>query len=270
MAVSCGDCDRCTGGLPQKCRYLRKYGHERIGAHWELNGGFATHVHVLAGTAIVPVGERIPARVAAPAACGAATAWAALRRAAREVAVPGAVVLVTGAGLVGLSATAIAADRGAKVIVSDPDKKRRRLARRFGAAVTIDPRDAGALDTALLGLGAAEVGIAIEASGDGSAVATAVGAVGVGGVAVLVGSVSPGPAVPMDAEAVVRGLVTIAGVHNYTGDDLRETVEYLRGAWGRRPFEDLVDPVLSLADADEALALAGPGGGLRVGIDPRR
>ena len=273
VAVSCGDCDRCTSALPQKCRHLRTYGHERIGAHWELSGGLATHVHVLAGTAIVPVGERIPARVAAPAACGAATAWAALRRAEREVPLPRSIVTVTGAGIVGLSATAIAADRGATVIVSEPDKKRRRLARLFGAAATIDPCDAGALETALRGLGVGGVegvDIAVEASGAPSAVETALTAVGVGGVAVLVGSLSPAPPVSMDAEAIVRGLVTIAGVQHYTGDDLRDAVEYLRGAWGRHPFEDLVDPVLPLAAADEALALAAAGGAFRVGVDPRR
>ena len=33
---------------------------------------------------------------------------------------------------------------------------------------------------------------------------------------------------------------------------------------------DLVDPVLPLAAADEALALAAAGGAFRVGVDPRR
>ena len=86
----------------------------------------------------------------------------------------------------------------------------------------------------------------------------------------LVGSLSPAPPVSMDAEAIVRGLVTIEGVQHYTGDDLRDAVEYLRGAWGRHQFEDLVDPVLPLAAADEALALAAAGGAFRVGVDPRR
>jgi len=273
VAVSCGECDRCGRGIPQKCRRLRKYGHERVGAHWELVGGFATHVHVLAGTPIVAVGEWMPARVAAPAACGAATAWAALRRAEREVPLGragGATVLVTGGGLVGLSAAAIAAARGAFVIVSDPDDGRRALARRFGAAAAIDPCDAGALDAALATAGRDEVDVAIEASGAGAAVDTAVAAVGVGGVVVLVGSVFPGGRQIVDPERIVRGLITIAGVHNYTGDDLRDTVAFLRDSGARYPFEDLVDPVLPLDRLDEAFALAGPGGPIRVGIDPRR
>ena len=72
------------------------------------------------------------------------------------------------------------------------------------------------------------------------------------------------------ATICARPSSTSAGVQHYTGDDLREAVEYLRGAWGRHPFEDLVDPVLPLAAADEALALAAAGGAFRVGVDPRR
>ena len=270
IGISCGQCDLCRRGLTQKCRALRKYGHERIAPHWELSGGFATHAHLLAGTAIVPVGEQVPARVAAPAACGGATAWAALRRAEREVDLDGALVLITGAGLVGLSATAMAADRGAEVIVSDPSKKRRRLAARFGAAETVDPADADALSEVLRERGRAGVDVAVEASGVGAAVGASIGAVDVGGIAVLVGSVSPGPVVGIDPERLVRGLVTVAGVHNYTGDDLRDTVRYLRRASPRRPFEDLVDPIFALRDLEQAIELAGPGGPVRVGIGPRR
>lgn len=270
VCASCGVCDRCRRGIPQKCRDLRKYGHERVGSRWELCGGFASHVHVRAGTPIVTVGERMPARVAAPAACATATAMAALRRAEREVPVAGAVVLVSGAGMVGLSAAALAADRGATVIVADPDKRRRKLSRRFGASAAIDPRECDALAGALATLGRDEVDIAIEASGSPSAVAAALAAVGIGGAVVLVGSVFPGGTVAVQPERIVRGLVTVAGVHNYTGEDLRDTVSFLRDAWGRHPFEDLVEPVFALADADEALAAAAGGEALRVGLDPRR
>ncbi len=245
--ASCGACEQCSAGTPQRCRNLRRYGHERVGSRWELSGGFATHVHVIAGTAIVPVGERMPARVAAPAGCGAATAWSALRRAEREGSLAGAVVLIEGAGLVGLSAAAIAESRGAVVIVSDPDKRRRKLALRFGAAAVIDPHDARALDLALATVGRTVVDVVIEASG----------------CAVVVDVVVP-------AGAHVRGPVTIAGFHDYTGEDLRGAIAFLRESSGRYPFEDLVDPVFSLDAIDEAFPRAAEGGPQRVGIDPRR
>ena len=40
-SVSCGDCDRCRGGLPQKCRTLAKYGHELAEGRYALSGGLS-------------------------------------------------------------------------------------------------------------------------------------------------------------------------------------------------------------------------------------
>ncbi|MGI0518999.1 alcohol dehydrogenase catalytic domain-containing protein, partial [Microbacterium maritypicum] len=38
VTVSCASCDRCLQGMPQKCRDLGKYGHDRVGAHGDLTG----------------------------------------------------------------------------------------------------------------------------------------------------------------------------------------------------------------------------------------
>ena len=117
--------------------------------------------------------------------------------------------------------------------------------------------------------GAAEVSIALELSGAPVAVRTAIDSVGVGGVVILVGSVSPGANVPLDPESIVRRLVTIRGVHNYTGSDLEQAVAYLAGAWRRYPFAELVSARFALHDLDAALERAATGRDVRVGIDPR-
>ncbi|MBP6685514.1 MAG: alcohol dehydrogenase catalytic domain-containing protein, partial [Leucobacter sp.] len=78
LTVSCGACDRCQRGLTQKCRALRKYGHEKFTPEWPLNGGFSTHMQLLAGTTIVTISDDLPPEVAAPLTCGTATAVAAL------------------------------------------------------------------------------------------------------------------------------------------------------------------------------------------------
>lgn len=257
IAVHCGACDRCDRGLTQKCRALRKYGHERIGHGWELTGGFATHVHLLAGTPIVRVDEEVPAAVLAPAGCGVSTAWAALRAAERTVPLDGATVLVTGAGLIGLAASAMATERGARVVLSDPSPERRALGARFGAVVTCAP-----------GEEPAEVDVALDASGAPSAVAAGLAALAVGGAAVWVGSVFPTDPVPVVPERVVRGLVSVSGVHNYAPEDLRETVGFLRAHWRDYPFAELVGRTYALADLDDALARAAERREARVGIDP--
>lgn len=254
LTVSCGACDRCTAGLTQKCRTLMKYGHERIGPRWELTGGFASHVHLRSGTTIVRVPEALPAAVLAPAACATATAWAAVIRGAAGRSLEGARVLVYGAGLVGLSAVAIAADAGADVIVADPSPTRRAFAERFGGTAAVkatEPAD-----------------IVIEASGH--AVADAIAAADIGGAVVLVGSVFPADPVPLDAEDMVRRLLTVTGLHDYTGAELAAAVAFLTGRGRAYPFAEVVSAVHPLDDVDAALAAAaGPDAPLRVALSPR-
>lgn len=268
IMASCGRCDRCERGVPQKCRDVRKYGHERLVPRWELSGGFATHVHLRAGTAIVRVPEDVPAAILAPAACATATAWAAVDRAADIVDLDGATVLVTGAGLIGLTATAIATHAGARVIVADPDRARRTLARSFGAAALIDPADPASLTRALRRLRVREVDAAIEASGAASAVSFAIEGIGVGGVVVLVGSVSPIGTYPLDPETTVRNLTTIRGVHNYDSEDLAGAVAFLQRHGQDHPFAQLVGVPMSLAALDDALERAAAGVEVRVAVDP--
>lgn len=248
VTISCGTCDRCAAGLTQKCRTLGKYGHDRIGGHGDLTGGFGSHVQLRHGTSIVRVPETLPASVLAPAACAMATAWAAVARSGRSL--EGAAVRIHGAGLVGLSAAAIAVEHGAAVEVLDPNPARRELASRFGAAGIEREPD-----------------VVIEASGH--AVAQAIDGVAVGGVVVLVGSVFPAEPVPLDAESIVRRLVTITGVHNYTGAELAETVAFLSGRGRAYPFAEAVGEVRPLSQLDDALAAASaPGAPLRIGLVP--
>ncbi|MFE6997245.1 alcohol dehydrogenase catalytic domain-containing protein [Microbacterium sp. NPDC057659] len=251
VTASCGECDRCTAGFPQKCRSLLKYGHERIAPHRELTGGFASHAQLGAGTTIVRVPEQLAAAVAAPASCATATAWAAVARARAIRPLDGVRVRVHGAGLVGISVAAIAAEHGAVVDVRDPDARRQALAEEFGASGFDDAPD-----------------IVIECSGH--AVQTALDEVEVGGVVVLVGSVFPAPPVPLDAESIVRRLITVAGVHNYTGAELAEAVGFLSGAGRAYPFAGAVGAVHPLASLDEAIAAAAaPGAPLRIGVVTR-
>ena len=276
VTVSCGTCPRCRRGLPQKCIELAKYGHERMRRGWELSGGFATHVQVRSGTAIVVVDEQVPATVLAPASCATATVVAALGAASALVSLAGATVLVTGAGMLGVTACAMATDAGAVVVVSDPDAARRQLALAFGAAAVADPgapceSPTGVANvlSALQLAGAAEPTIALELSGARPAVQSALDLIGIGGVVVLVGSVSPGEPVRIDPESIVRRLVTVRGVHNYAPADLQQAVTYLSGAWHRHPFSALVGPTFNLTKADAALALAATARHARVGLTPQ-
>lgn len=253
VAASCGHCDRCRAGMPQKCRHLRKYGHETLTAAWPLNGGFATHCIVLAGTPVVSVPDTLPASVAAPAACSTATVAATLDAAARDL--RGARVLVTGAGMLGVTAVAMAAARGADVIVSDPDPLRRAQALSYGASAAVAPGDP--VDV---------VDVSIELSGFADAVELAVDRLDVGGVAVLVGAVSTTRPVTIDPERIVRGLHRIVGVHNYGPGHLQTALDFLVET--RLPFADLVAAPVGLDELTDAVTTPPERGFLRRAVDP--
>ncbi len=122
VTASCGRCSRCAT-IPQKCAYVRKYGHEPFDAARTLTGGLATHCLLFPGTTVVAVPDTVPDEVAAPASCATATVAAAV--AAAGSLQPGMRVLVTGAGMLGITATAMLTQFGLDVVVLDPDRSRR-------------------------------------------------------------------------------------------------------------------------------------------------
>jgi len=254
IAASCGECERCERGLEQKCTRLWKYGHEACAAPSELSGGLAQAIHLRAGTTVVPVPGHVPDEVAAPANCATATVAAALRVAEG---VEGREVLVLGAGLLGLTAAAMARAAGARrVTVVDPDPARRGLAARFGADETAAPGGDSAAD------------LVLELSGQPEAVEEGLARAGLGARVVLVGSVSPSRPVALDPERVVRGLVRVEGVHNYRPRDLGTAVEFLAGPGASFPFVELVGAVHPLAQVDRAVAEALTGAAVRIGVRP--
>ncbi|MBO9578478.1 MAG: alcohol dehydrogenase catalytic domain-containing protein, partial [Microbacteriaceae bacterium] len=139
VTIGCGSCRMCLRGLSNKCEHLAKYGHEQTRRGWELNGGIATHVHLLARTAIVKVGEELPAEVLAPASCATATVAAVLAAAEQVQPIDGEVVVVSGCGMLGLTAVAMATEAGARVVALDPSPARRALAWDFGADAVAAP-----------------------------------------------------------------------------------------------------------------------------------
>jgi putative phosphonate catabolism associated alcohol dehydrogenase len=243
VTSSCGRCPRCAT-MPQKCLNLHKYGHEPFDESQPLTGGLASHCLLRPGTTIVPVPDDLPNEVASLAACATATAVAAVT-AAGPLSVENR-ALVAGTGMLAIMVTAVLAQRGMHVIVLSQDPVRGRRLMRFGAAEVTDS--------------AADIDVAFELSGRAAATTGAVSALTVGGTLVLAGSVSPGAAVTIDPERIVRNLLTITGVHNYLPADLRTAIGFLAEHQRRYPFAELAVGRWTLAEMDEAFAAARTGG----------
>lgn len=229
VTAACGTCDRCTAGRTAKCRSLLKTGHEPLTGPWALSGGYASHILLRSGLALVPVPEAVPDGPAATAACALATVMACLDPVAAGQ-LSGRRVLVVAAGMLGLCACAVAAQAGAHVAVLDPVPERVEQAFRFGAQDAW-PGSESTDET---------VDVAVELSGHPDGVASALDALDVGGRAVLAGSVTPTAPQTFDPERIVRRHLTVTGVHNYEPRHLQQAVAFLAGPGSRYPWGDLI------------------------------
>ena len=266
VAASCGSCFFCRDGLPQKCERLFKYGHEKISDRHPLSGGLADYCHLAAGSAICRVPSGLSDAVACPANCATATVAAAMRYAGPCA---GCVVLIQGAGMLGLTAAAMAASAGARdVIVCDTVAKRLPRAGRFGATHTARVDDDGAalqdaVEQATSGRG---VDVAIDLSGAAAAMETGIELLRIGGRYVWVGAVFPERPLAVSAETIVRRMLSIQGLHNYMPEDLCRAIEFLHHNHARFPFEELVAETFALEDADAAFHHASRSGALRLAV----
>jgi threonine 3-dehydrogenase len=128
-------------------------------------------------------------------------------------------VLVSGAGPIGLMATAVARHAGARhVVVSEPNAYRRALATRMGATLVVDPRER-ALPDAFAELDMVEgFDVAMEMSGNASALRNAIAAMAHGGGVAILGI--PTEEIALDVNAIVFKMLTLRGIY---GREMYET-----------------------------------------------
>lgn len=254
LADSCGHCAPCTQWrLPQKCERLFKYGHAASSDGSGLNGCYASHIVLRAGTSIMEVPEGLPDAVVAPANCALATIVNALEvlpdRCERA--------LVQGGGLLGIYACAWLRYRGVRdVYCTDISPQRLALVTEFGGR----PVEAGETMP--------EVDLVLEVTGSASVVPQGVKALRPGGHYAWAGMVHPETKLDLTGEAVLRKCLTVRGVHNYSPAHLASSLEFLAENQNRAPFEKLVSPPLPLDRLNEAIALTRERTWQRVSVQP--
>ncbi len=126
----CGECKHCRLGYAQMCLKF----HDVYGT--TANGGHASHM-LVHPYMLVPLADELSFEEGASISCGTGTAYLALKR----LDVSGRDTLaVFGQGPVGLSGTLLGKAMGARVVAVDVSPERLKLAKEFGADVTIDAR----------------------------------------------------------------------------------------------------------------------------------
>jgi threonine 3-dehydrogenase len=204
--VVCGRCRHCLAGRRQLCP-------NTIGLGVGRDGSFAEYV-VLPMTNVWHHWRGIDEEVAAifdPFGNAVHTALA--------FPVLGEDVLISGAGPIGLMATAVARHAGARhIVISEPNAFRRELAMRMGATIAIDPSER-ALPDVFAELDMVEgFDVAMEMSGNAQALRAALASMAHGGGVAILGL--PTADISLDINAVVMKMLTIRGIY---GREMYET-----------------------------------------------
>jgi threonine 3-dehydrogenase len=132
--------------------------------------------------------------------------------AALSFAILGEDVLVSGAGPIGLMATAIVKHAGARfIVVSEPNAFRRELATRMGATAVVDPASED-LKKVQAELGMVEgFDVALEMSGNATALRMAIANMAHGGNVAILGI--PTGEISLDVNAIVFDQITLRGIY---------------------------------------------------------
>ena len=204
--VVCGKCRHCLAGQRHLCV-------DTVGLGVGRDGAFAQYV-ALPMTNIWHHAPGIDEDVAAifdPFGNAVHTALA--------FPVLGEDVLVSGAGPIGLMATAVVRHAGARhVVVSEPNAFRRDLAVKMGATLAVDPRERD-LHSAQQELGMVEgFDIALEMSGVEAALRGAIDNMAHGGRIAILGI--PTDEISLDVNAIVFNQLTLRGIY---GREMYET-----------------------------------------------
>lgn len=172
---TCGSCEHCKSGHYNHCRCSAFHGYSRDG------GGLSEFTVVLATMC-----HRLPDNVSDEHGAlvePMAVAWHAVKRA--RVA-PGMLVMVHGAGPIGIGALLAIRALGARAILSDPSILRRERALALGAEAALDPIEIDIVEHLKKLTEGRGVSASIDAAGVSGVTHAAIASTTIGGVVVIV------------------------------------------------------------------------------------
>lgn len=255
---ACGHCAYCVRGVENLCRNLTAIGYE-------IDGAFAEYVRIPAhGVAsgnvfAMPAGLSFEkAALAEPLAC--------VMNGQERVGVKmGDIVLVLGAGPIGILHVMLARLSGARrIIVSEPNALRREAALKAGAEMAIDPLQedlAERVRAASDGLGA---DVAIAAIGVPALAGDAIRLVRHRGRVSLFAGFAPGTLSELDVNAIHYNEVVVTGAFGLTRLLFERALNMI--ASGRLDLEPLLTHRFGLPDIKSALSAAEQGAAIKVVI----
>ncbi len=252
--IYCGKCDYCRNGKKQLCESMEAIGVTR-------NGGFEEYSVVPESQAFLLAPE-LPMEVGAmaePVACCLhGIDLAGIR--------PGDTVCVVGGGAIGLIMVQLARLSGAaKVILSEPDGKRREAGLQVGASAAVDPTSADCMEQfeKLAGAGA---NVVIECVGNLPAVKSAFRFAKKGATVVLFSVPKPEATFDLPLFDVYKKELTIKG--SFVNPDTHDRAVALLNA-GRLDFKPIISHRFPLDQMAEAIAMQMSSESIKVVVCPQ-
>ncbi len=250
----CRKCAPCQQGQFNLCENAYQFWTKQPEEAPHFHATFATHYYIHPDQYVYRVPDNVPDIVAASANCALSQVYYGLDRAGLS---NGDTVVIQGAGGLGLYATAIAKERGARVIAIDAVPRRLAEAEAFGADELVSFDEFATADERVekvkaltAGKGAdvvLEVAGVVDAFPEGLAMARA------GGTFVTIGIVSVGQTVAIDPGLLVRKSITVIPIVRYQPWYLGKALKFLSHTIDKYPFTEMLDGEFELSQVEDAL-----------------
>ncbi len=247
--TNCGKCASCRNGRVNACEHNETLGVQRNGVMCEYA--------VLPWQKIIPAGE-LSSRTCAliePMSVG-------FHAVSRAQVIDNEFVMVVGCGMVGLGAVIRASQRGALVIAVDVDDEKLALAKRIGAAYTVNSKTENVHERIQSITGGFGVDVVVEAVGSPATYVMAIEEVSFTGRVTYIGYSKT--EVSFQTKLFVQKELDIRGSRNALPADFRAVIKYLSD--GNCPVDELISNEVGPDGAFDAMKewVSNPGKVFRI------
>ena len=221
--TNCGKCASCRNGRVNACEHNETLGVQRNG--------------VMCQYAVLPWQKIIPAEGISSRTCALIEPMSVgFHAVSRAQVIDNEFVMVVGCGMVGLGAVIRASQRGASVIAVDIDDEKLALAKRIGAAYTVNSMTENVHERIQSITGGFGVDVVIEAVGSPATYVMAVEEVSFTGRVTYIGYSKT--EVSFQTKLFVQKELDIRGSRNALPSDFRAVINYLKA--GNCPVDELI------------------------------
>ena len=221
--TNCGKCASCRNGRVNACEHNETLGVQRNG--------------VMCEYAVLPWQKIIPAEGISSRTCALIEPMSVgFHAVSRAQVTDNEFVMVVGCGMVGLGAVIRASQRGASVIAVDIDDEKLALAKRIGAAYTVNSMTENVHERIQSITGGFGVDVVIEAVGSPATYVMAIEEVSFTGRVTYIGYSKT--EVSFQTKLFVQKELDIRGSRNALPSDFRAVINYLKA--GNCPVDELI------------------------------